>query len=160
MGRELSKSQPCVFVAKKASGCLGCLGQSFANLQGKGSPSGARLELCVPCWVPQYKRNLELLGQAQLRTTKMIRGVEHLSGDERLRQLGLFGLEKKRLRGDLINVQKCLKGGCPEDGTGLFLVVLSNGMRGNGQKQKQRNFHLNTSKAFITVRETQQRDQF
>lgn len=75
----------------------------------------------------------------------MIRGLEHLSGEERLKEPGLFGLEKKRLRGDPINGQKCWKSGFhQEDGAGLFLVVLSNGMRGNGQKQKQRKFHLNT----------------
>lgn len=100
------------------------------------------------------------MGWAQLRSHKDDQSLEHLSGEDRLREPGLFGLEKKRLRGDLINVQKCLKGEYQEDGAGLFLVVLSNGMRGNGQKQKQRNFHLNTSKTFITVRVTQQRDQF
>lgn len=68
--KELSKSQQCVFVAKEANGCLGCLRKSFANLRGRGSPRGAHLELCVPCWVPQYKRNVELLGQAQLRNYK------------------------------------------------------------------------------------------
>lgn len=47
--KELSKSQQCVFVAKKANGCLGCLRKSFANLRGRGSPSEAHLELCVPC---------------------------------------------------------------------------------------------------------------
>lgn len=57
----------------------------------------------------------------------MIRDLEHLSGEERLREPGLFGLEKKRLRGDPINGEKCLKGGCQEDGAGLFLVVPSMG---------------------------------
>lgn len=78
----------------------------------------------------------------------MIRELEHLFGEDRLREPGLFGLEKKRLRGNLINVRECLKGGCQQDGVGLFFVVLSNGMRGNGHKQKQRNFHLNTIKTF------------
>ena len=86
------------------------------------------LEYCIQMWSPEYRRDMDLLECIQRMATEMIQGREHLSYKDRLRELGLFSLEKRRLWGGLRVSFQYLKG--IQEGRGW---TLQQGLLGQGE---------------------------
>jgi ribonuclease P/MRP protein subunit RPP40 len=111
-----------------------------------------RLEYCIQAWCPYLKKDIDRLERVQRRATRMIEGYWDLSYEERLEKTGLIPLEKRRVRGDLIEVFKMMKGFDNVDFNKFFKISNIKNTRGHFYKLSKQRCKGERRRNFFTQR--------
>ncbi|PKU32063.1 hypothetical protein llap_17634 [Limosa lapponica baueri] len=148
-------SEQCAAAAKQANRMLGCINKGITSRDKEvifprySVLVRPHLEYRVHFWSLLRKKDVDRPERVKRRDTKMIKELGSLPYEERLRELHLFSLEKRRLRGDLITMFQYLK---KEDGDSLFTRSHMEKMRANGYRLLQGRFQLDTGGKIFTMR--------
>ena len=109
-------SEQCGIAASKGNQILGLIRRNITYKDKKliiplyKAIVRPHLEYCIQAWRPYRKMDIDTLERIQRRATKIIPELRDLSYEECLTECGLTTLEKRRLRGDQIEVFKILNG--------------------------------------------------
>ena len=155
ISHDLKPSKQCSQVVKTANKLLGFIGRTFEFKSEKviltlfNALVRPHLEYCVQFWSPYYRKDIEKLERVQRKATKMIPRLRNKTYEERLKELNLFTLSKRRLRGDLIEVFKMFRGFDNVDISDYLVIDRESNTRSNGLKIVGKPFRSEESKHFF-----------
>ena len=154
---DLKSSNQCIEAVKKAQKLLGYIKRQFRTRNKEtiltlyNALVRPHLEYAVQFWSPSLRKDIERLEAVQARATKLIPSIRHLGYVRRLERLNLYSLEKRRLRGQLIETFKMLKGVNNIDYKHLF-TFSNNRTRSNGWKLELKRFNTSQCGNFFTYK--------
>ena len=155
ISNDLKPGKHCSEVVKTANKLIGFIGRTFEFKSDKvvltlfNALVRPHLEYCVQFWSPYYRKDIEKLERVQRRATKLIPRLRNKPYEERLKELNLFSLEKRRLRGDLIEVFKMIRGFANVTISDYVTVDQERVTRSNGFKIIGKTFRSEESKNFF-----------
>ena len=150
--KDLKSSKQCIEAKNKAMKMLGLINRNVAYKSKEvitklyNSYVRPLLEYCIQAWSPHYRRDIEMLEKVQRRATKMVTSLRHLSYEERLKELNMFSLKRRYLRGDLIEVYKMFNGLDKVDFNDYFTLDEDRRTRGHSRKIKKFSCRLDVKK--------------
>ncbi|CAM5134524.1 unnamed protein product [Natator depressus] len=159
---RISMSRQCDMAVKKANAVLGCIRQGVSSRDKQVlvplykallyNILQVPLYKALQFWSPVFKKDEFQLEQVQRRATRMIQGMENLFYERRLKELGLFSLTKRRLKGDMIALYKYIRGINTREGEELFKLSTNVDTRTNGYEPAIGKFRLEIRLRFLTIR--------
>ena len=155
---DLRPRKQCLNAKNKANRILGFIRRSVSNKSAEVilklylALVRPHLDYAVQFWSPYYRKDIDLLESVQRRMTKMIGGLRNLPYGERLRKLNLHTLERRRVRGELIEVFKWVKGYNKGDLGKVLILSEHDRTRSNGFKLDKYRFRKEIGRNWFTNR--------
>ncbi|XP_014675320.1 PREDICTED: uncharacterized protein LOC106815379 [Priapulus caudatus] len=154
---DLKPTLQCTRAANKAMGVLRSIKKTFKYIDKRcflilyKTFIRPHLEYCVQAWSPYYKKDMDLLEKVQRRATKLVHSIRNLEYERRLEILGLYSLEQRRERGDLIETYKILTDK-ENINSNQFFTLATGTTRGNPLKLFKNRSRLQLRQHFFSQR--------
>jgi len=158
ISNDLKVSRQCQMACSKASKMLGLINRTIefkhrdVLIRLYKSLVRPHLEFCTPAWSPHYRKDRDLIEKIQRRFTRMIPNISKLPYDQRLTEVGLWSLEDRRLRADLIEVYKIIHGLSSVSFQSFFEFCHHDRTRGHNLKLHKHSVRTDLRQHFFTER--------